>query len=159
MIKPFRQKQSSPDSTCTQRRGLTGLYVPPCASLDEKAFPKCGFTCRIVAHKKKKKKLTKHESQLQTAHWPAYLVSVCRVCYIANSLLFRLMKGDKAKIWNSQLRTSRKAVTDIITGRYRIWSKRPNNKVTSFPRNNRNLPSSSHHCIPVFMYLSLKELY
>lgn len=46
---------------------------------------------------------------------------------------------------------------DIITGLHRIGSKRPNNKVTSFPGNNRNSPSSSHHCVPVFIYYSIKS--
>ena len=116
------------------------------------------------------KKLTKHNNQwLPTSYsLPACLPACLSAClpgfvfcqarYIASSLLFRLMQGDKAEIlWNGQLRTSRKAVRDIITGLYRIWSKRPNNKATSFPRNNRNSPSSSHHCIPVFMYCSIQS--
>ena len=111
------------------------------------------------------KKLTKHNNQsLPTSYSLACLPAclpgfvLCRAWYIASSLLFRLMRGDKAEIlWNGQLRTSRKAVRDIITGLYRIWSKRPNNKATSFPRNNRNSPSSSHHCIPVFMHCSIKS--
>lgn len=46
---------------------------------------------------------------------------------------------------------------DIIAGLHRIGSKRPNNKVTSFPGNNRNSPSSSHHCVPAFIYYSIKS--
>lgn len=92
-----------------------------------------------------------HTREFQQAiRWPACLSSDVASLenYIACSLLFRIIKGDKAEIWNIQLRTSKKAVTDIITGLYRMWSKRPNNKVTSFPRNNLSLSSSSH----LFLY-------
>lgn len=82
----------------------------------------------------------------QATHWPAYLVSLIISVEWA-TLLAACCSGSwrviRLRYKNSQLRTSRKAVRDIITGLYRIWSKRPNNKVTSFPRNNRNSPSSS----------------
>ena len=99
---------------------------------------------------KEDKKRQSATSNRQILGLPTIPLLISMQC--TRSLLFRLMTADMAAMWNSQLRTSRKAVTDIIIALHSIGSKRPNNKVTSFPRNNRNSPCSSHPCIHALKY-------
>lgn len=86
-------------------------------------------------------------------YWPLYLVYVIvsdknamllAACYSGS---WRLIRYEKASL--GQLR---KAGEDIIEGMCRIWSKKPNNKVTSFAGNSRKLPSCCcQHCFPGFI--------
>lgn len=151
MIKPARaEAKFTPLCLCSARRANRDVRPSVCF---------CGwvsFSKIWLREKDRGKTRALLLSSCLLASIPCFCDHFCQVRYAARSLLlFGLLKGDK--IWNSQLRASRKAGGDVITGLCRIGSKGPNNKVTSFPGNNRNSPSCCQRRIPAFMYDSVKR--